>query len=168
MENNKCGCECEDTESMEKSVKDNSNETKEGKPTEDNECNCGCEDEGSVDKLEEGECGCEEECMTESSKDEPEESTGCGCGCGAAEYVDVDKSLIANPDEPKFMVDDNFIKEFENYAYSIGIKSIGYTQVTPELLINDKFIQYPYAIVLTMEMDKEIIDRSRPRSTKTE
>ncbi len=31
-------------------------------------------------------------------------------------------------------------------------------KITPDLLIRDKFIQYSNAIVLTMEMDKEIIE----------
>ncbi len=52
------------------------------------------------------------------------------------------------------------LREFENYAHSLGINSIGYTQLTPDLLIKDKFIQYPFTIVLTMEMGKELIETS--------
>jgi ferredoxin len=144
MENNKKGC-CEEVEYKEKPIKDNAccGNTEESpinnpnKPESD-DCGCGCED-------------------TEDNLD-LEEETGCGCGCGASEYVDVDQSLIDNPDKPKVIADDNFIKEFEKYAHSIGIKSIGYTQVTPDVLIADKFIQYPNTIVLTMEMSKELIE----------
>ncbi len=69
-----------------------------------------------------------------------------------------DESLIDNPKKPEFIANDDFINEFENYAHSIGIKDIGYAQITPDLLIRDKFIQYTNAIVLTMEMGKEIIE----------
>ena len=79
-----------------------------------------------------------------------------GCGCGGADFPD--ESLINNPKKPEFIANDDFINEFQNYTHSIGIKDIGYAQITPDLLIRDKFIQYPNAIVLTMEMDKEIIE----------
>lgn len=81
------------------------------------------------------------------------ESGGCGCGCD--KYPDT--SLLDNPDRPEFMASSNFIEEFERYAHSLGIKSIGYTRLTPELMIKDKFIQYTNAIVLTMEMDEKIL-----------
>jgi ferredoxin len=79
-----------------------------------------------------------------------------GCGCGAIDYPDL--SRVENPNKPKFTAADEFIKEFENYAHSLGISSIGYTLVTPELLIKDKFIQYPFTIVLAIEMGKDIIE----------
>jgi ferredoxin len=107
-----------------------------------------CETQSSEESKEIG-------CCESESADEPEDDGGCGCGCGK-EYSD--ESLIDNPDKPKFLADDDFIEEFENYAHSIGIKNVGYAQITPELLISDKFIQYPNAIVLTMEMSKEIIE----------
>ncbi len=110
--------------------------------------------------MENKKCGCEEN--IESFKDEPGENNECGaedndgCGCGSIDHLD--ESLICNPDKPKFIAAADFIKKFEKYAHSIGIKNIGYVQITPELLIRDKFIQYPNAIVLTMEMGKEIIE----------
>lgn len=126
---------------------------------------CGCEDTKYDDKsIKENKCGCEEETSAKPEENEPccgsddtdiEEDAGCGCGCGSVEYPD--QSTIENPDKPEFIADDKFIKEFEDYAHSIGIKAIGYTQLTPEFLIREKFIQYPNAIVLTMEMGKELI-----------
>jgi len=77
------------------------------------------------------------------------------CGCDYNEYPDT--SLLANPDKPEFMASLNF-EEFERYAYSLGIKRIRYTLMAPELMITDKFIQYPNVIVLTMEMDEKIIE----------
>jgi len=170
MEDNKCGCE--DVECMDESVKDNPNETKENKPNEDNECGCG--DTEYIEKSDKGPngdnngcgCGCEEkegyeleennECRCEKeSSDASEGDDGCGCGCGSVEYPD--QSAIGNPEKPKFIADDKSINEFEKYAHSMGIKAVGYTQLTPELLIKDKFIQYSNVIVLTMEMSKELI-----------
>lgn len=89
---------------------------------------------------------------------------GCGfedtednkCGCGYNEYADA--SLLDNPDRPEFIASSNFIEEFEKYAHSLGVKSTGYARLAPELMIKDKFIQYPNAIVLTMEMDEKILE----------
>ncbi|MEN4006610.1 MAG: hypothetical protein PQ964_04570 [Methanobacteriaceae archaeon] len=87
---------------------------------------------------------------------EYEDTEDSGFSCGYNEYPDT--SLLDNPDKPEFMVSSNFIEEFEKYAYSLGIKSIGYTLMAPELMIKDKFIQYPNTIVLTMEIDEKIIE----------
>jgi len=92
------------------------------------------------------------------------EDNNCGCedtedsmfGCGCDEYPDT--SLLDNPDKPEFMASPHFIEGFERYAYLMGIKSIGYTRLAPELMIKDKFIQYPDVIVLTMEIDEKIIE----------
>ncbi len=122
------------------------------------EDSCGSEDAKSIDKREGTEdcscgygdtpedevCGCEE-------VDEPEDM-----GCEGIEHTD--ESHISNPDKPKDIAEGEFIKEFEKYAHSLGIKSIGYTLLTPDMMIEDKYIQYPNAIVLTMEMDKKIIN----------
>jgi len=102
---------------------------------------------------ENNECMCEAEAVDKSPIDNPEDK---GCGCGSIDFPD--ESIIDNPNQPKFIAADDFINEFENYAHSIGIKDIGYALITPELLIRDKFIQYPNAIVLTMEMGKKIIE----------
>lgn len=137
MENNEKGC-CEEVEYREEPVKDNSNIK---------EKECGYEEE-ALAKPEDNEpcCGSED---TEDNMDSKEEAAGCGCGCGASEYVDVDESLVDNPEKPKVIAEDDFFGKFESYAHSIGIKAIGYTQLTPDLLIKDKFVQYPNTIVLT-------------------
>lgn len=85
-----------------------------------------------------------------------EEKNECSCSCGGLEYTDL--SQIHNPTQPKYIANTNFIQEFENYARSLGIKNLGYTQVTPELLIGDKFIQFTPSVVLIMEMSKEIME----------
>jgi epoxyqueuosine reductase QueG len=134
MENNKCGCE--DTK-MDKKVEEKLKE---------DECGCGCEEENIEAPEEDAGCGCGSE--TKANEDS-------GCGCGAIDYPDL--SRVENPDKPKIIADEEFMQKFEDYAHSLGIKSIGYTLLTHDLLIKDKFIQYPNTIVLTMEMDEKII-----------
>lgn len=148
MENNKCGCE--DTK-QDKEIEE--------KIKEDNDCGC---NEIIEEPEEDSNCGCE------TGPKESQEDAGCGCGtenteaqedkgcCGAIELPDL--SRVENPDNPKFMAERDFIKEFEGYAHSLGISSVGYTQLTPDLLIKDKFVQYPFTIVLTVEMGKDIIE----------
>ncbi len=97
-------------------------------------------------------CGCGSESVDELLKNPPEENES-ECGCGSRIF---DESIINNPNEPKIIVEDDFINKFENYAHSIGIISIGYTQVPLELINTGKVINYSNAIVLTMEMDKKI------------
>ncbi len=146
MENEKCCCG-ETLEIIKKSDKD--------EPEESKEVGC-CEsvDESLIDEQEvDNGCGCDSSGNELSQT--PKESDGCGCGCGDEHP---DQSLVENPDKPEFIAADEFIKEFEKYAHSLGIKAIGYTQLTPELLIQNKFIQYPNAIVLTMEMSKELVE----------
>lgn len=131
MEENKCGCE---------DLKQNKVITE-----ENNECGC---DEKPIETSEEDDgCGCQTE-DTEATKDK-------GC-CGAVDLPDL--SRVENPGKPSFIVDDDFIKEIEDYAHSVGINSIGYTQLTPDLMIMDTFVPYPFTIVLTMEMNKEILE----------
>lgn len=113
--------------------------------------NCGDTEYNNESKQENDNCGCGCE-ETEVNEDLAEENSGCGC----EEYPDT--SLVDNPDKPEFMASNDFIEEFENFAQSEGVKSIGYTQLTPELLIKDKFIQYTHAIVLTMELNKTITE----------
>lgn len=99
-------------------------------------------------------CNCGSKSTKESLENKKEDSNECDCG--GTDYPD--ESRIKNPKKPKFIADPDFINDFENYAHTICIKDIGYTLITSDMLIEDKFIQYPNAIVLTMEMDKEIIE----------
>jgi hypothetical protein len=175
MNDNKCGCE---DDKLDKEIKEN---------VKDNGCGCGCDDEPlaeTQDEPEDCDCGCGDESTLknqntskeveeggcgEETAQEHEEDNGCGCGavstesqeneggcCGSIELPDL--SRVENPDKPKFIADNKFIKELEDYAHSLGINSVGYTQMTPDLMIKDKFIQYPFTIVFTMEMSDEIIE----------
>ncbi len=126
---------------------------------EKEKCGCGCENTEYIEELltdepkESKEYGCGE--TVDETPENPQEEIE-ECGCGSAEYPDT--SLIANPAIPKFTADEEFFNEFENYAHSLGFKSIGYTQITPDLLTKDEFMPYTNTIVLTIKMDKEIIE----------
>lgn len=157
MDDNKCGCE-----------NDKLNEEAKEKPEEEDKCCCDV-DESPVqtqDGTEDDDCGCRCEESTVNSRYASQEVKDCGCeiieddgcGCGTIEYPDT--STVNNPTHPKVIADDDFFKEFENYAHSLGFKSIGYTLLAPDLLIKDKFMQYTNTIVLTIEMDKEILETS--------
>lgn len=124
------------------------------------ECGCGgsAEPTKSLEDLpekadEDSGCGCGP--VSESLEDNLDKSQNdSGCGCGG-DYVD--ESVKNNSDNPKTIADEVFMEKLENYAHSIGIKSIGYTKVSPELINEDKSILFPNAIVLTMEMDNNLI-----------
>lgn len=134
MENNKCGCEDikQDKEIKEKLKED---------------AGCGCGEETIEEPEEDAGCGC--------GSGNTEASLDSGCGCGPVDIPDL--SRVENPHNPKIIADEEFMQKFEDYAHSLGIISIGYTLFTPDLLIKNKFIQYPNTIVLTMEMGEEII-----------
>jgi epoxyqueuosine reductase len=174
MVDNKYGCE-----------DNNLDKKNEKKVREDNGCGCDESPAGNQDKPENCDCGCEDKSILNNPHDSKEveycgcgtikddkhleEDNGCGCGtesteaqeddgccCGAVELPDLSREK--NPDKPKFIADNDFMQEFEDYAHSLGISSVEYTQMTPDLMINDKFIQYPFTIVLTVEMGMDIIE----------
>ena len=68
------------------------------------------------------------------------------------------KALYRNISNVKTAVTPEFLKEFEGYAHSLGIVSIGYTDLEPSYVFKGNSGLMPHAIVLTMEMDKEALD----------
>lgn len=78
------------------------------------------------------------------------------------------KSLKNNPTIPKTIASDDFIKGLENYAKSMGIKSIGYAKVLPEVIFKDKAVLYENAIVLTKEINENSVDNELPGKTTTD
>lgn len=131
-------------------------------------CGCGSEktseyvDEPPKDEPKE-DVGCCGGTVDEQNEENLDENDECECECGGEHP---DESQVENPDKPEFMADDEFMKKFEKYGHSLGIKAIGYTQLTPELLIQNKFVQYPNAIVLTMEMSDELIKTAPGNKTQ--
>ena len=78
------------------------------------------------------------------------------------------KSLENNPVIPKTAASDDFIKEFENYAKSMGIVSVGYAKILPELIFKDNAVLYENVIVVTKEIDKNQVDNELPRKAETD
>ncbi|WP_113671785.1 4Fe-4S dicluster domain-containing protein [Vallitalea guaymasensis] len=66
-------------------------------------------------------------------------------------------SIVKNPRLGKTVIAPSDIKKLESYIKSIGINSVGYTKVNPDLIFKDKSILYENAIVITMEMKKASI-----------
>lgn len=142
-EQSRCGC---DEETIETPIK---------------RSECGCDEESIETHDEDCECGCseetlethEEDCGCGAETNEAQEEGGC---CGAVDLPDL--SRVENPTDPKFIAEEDFLKELEAYAHSLGITGVGYTLLTKDLLLKDRFVQYPFTIVLTMEMDNKILE----------
>ena len=64
-------------------------------------------------------------------------------------------------------IDDVFLNQFRTYARSIGISSIGYTEVPRNYIFKNYAILYPYAIVLSMEMNKDQLNKAPSKDTGT-
>lgn len=78
------------------------------------------------------------------------------------------ESLKNNPIKPKTTASDNFIQKFEELAKSMGITSIGYTRISPELIFKDTAVLYENTIVLTKEINKNQVDNELPGKSVTD
>jgi ferredoxin len=63
--------------------------------------------------------------------------------------------LKKNPKNPKREMNQDDLKELEEYTKSIDISGIGFTKVPPKLIFEDKAIAYDNAIILAMNMDND-------------
>ncbi len=86
---------------------------------------------------------------------------------GSIKGVQKALKLSEKIDSGKDEIDDVFLQQFERYAKSIGISSIGYTEVPRDYIFNNCAILYPYAIVLSMEMDKVQLNNAPSKETGT-
>ncbi len=68
------------------------------------------------------------------------------------------QSLKDNPERPGTSAPPEFIDEFESMAQSSGIVAVGYTRVPLELIFKDKAVLYEHAIVLTKEIDEDLVN----------
>ncbi|MBD3404791.1 MAG: hypothetical protein GF411_01490 [Candidatus Lokiarchaeota archaeon] len=74
-------------------------------------------------------------------------------------------SLEENPMNPKISITSEEVTKLEEYAQGQGVSSLGYVKL-PQNLIFQKFgVIYENAIILTMEMSKEKIDKAPSQST---
>ncbi len=63
-------------------------------------------------------------------------------------------------------INENLLKNFENKAKKLNIKSIGYTKINLEKINREKSFKYSNAIVLTIEINEEIINKSPGKKAK--
>jgi NAD-dependent dihydropyrimidine dehydrogenase PreA subunit len=70
------------------------------------------------------------------------------------------RSIRDNPYLGKKQIEALTLRELEDYAQSLGITDIGYTNVNPRYIFNGFQILFPNAIVFTMEMDQEKIHQA--------
>lgn len=68
------------------------------------------------------------------------------------------KSLKENPSQPKTKIDDKLLRELEEYVFSLGASSIGYTKLPSQWVFQNKAALHPNVIVLSMRMDREAIN----------
>ena len=68
-------------------------------------------------------------------------------------YRDVKKNKLSD----KIRIENDYLKEIEDYALSIGCSQIGYTKVENWMIFKGKSVLFPNAIVVTMEMNKKEI-----------
>ncbi|MCG2829129.1 4Fe-4S binding protein [Methanothermobacter sp. K4] len=78
----------------------------------------------------------------------------CSCNCGFLEYPD--ECRVPEPENPSENADDEFIARLEEYARSLGIRNIGYTRLTPDVILAGD-PPYMNAVVLTVEMDDDAV-----------
>lgn len=70
------------------------------------------------------------------------------------------KNITNNPHTGKRTIDAETLREMEKYAKELGISTLGYTKVNPNFIFQDFEILYDNALMLTMEMKKELIDNN--------
>jgi NAD-dependent dihydropyrimidine dehydrogenase PreA subunit len=68
------------------------------------------------------------------------------------------KSLNENPARPKTHISEGMLREMEAVIYSLGACSIGYTRLPAGWVFKNKAALHPNAIVLTMKMDRDLIN----------
>ncbi|MHA2406183.1 MAG: 4Fe-4S binding protein [Candidatus Hermodarchaeia archaeon] len=70
------------------------------------------------------------------------------------------RSLARNPSVPHKVVSEEFLQELETFAKSLGVSHVGFAKIGPKHVFQDMAVLYDNAIVLAMEMDKDLIDKA--------
>ncbi len=78
------------------------------------------------------------------------------------------KDLEDNPTKPKTEISPNDLVELKEFAKSLDVDSIGFTEIEPIHVFQDKAVQHNKAIVLTMEMVWERISLAPSEETHFE
>jgi ferredoxin len=78
------------------------------------------------------------------------------------------KNITQNPKTGIKSIDAQTLQELESFAKELGVSSIGYTKVNPNFIFKDFEILYDSAMMLTMEMNKQLIDTSPSQACNQE
>jgi ferredoxin len=70
------------------------------------------------------------------------------------------KGVRDNPHTGKRTMDPQTLKELEEFTFALGISKIGYTQVNPDHIFDGFEILCDMAMVLALEMDRELVKTS--------
>lgn len=76
------------------------------------------------------------------------------------------KAIGKGPAAPKEAIDANGLKAFEDYARSLGISKIGYTEMPRELIFTGRSVAYAHAIVMVLEIPKGPVDAAPGDATQ--
>ncbi|NHJ33760.1 MAG: epoxyqueuosine reductase [Asgard group archaeon] len=68
--------------------------------------------------------------------------------------------LKKNPINPRKSIEKKELEELEEFAKTVKVSSIGFTKVPRRLVFKDKAVAYENAIVITMNMDNDVISTS--------
>ena len=75
------------------------------------------------------------------------------------------KNLKNNPKDPLTEITQDGLRELEEYAKSIGVDKIGYTKLTPELILENQELLYDNMIIIIKEMDKDLMELAPHKKT---
>lgn len=78
------------------------------------------------------------------------------------------RSIKKNPYLDKKKIKESILEELEEYAKSMGVSHIGYAKVNPDFIFKNQKILFPNAIVLTMEMKKDAINKAPSHTAQKE
>lgn len=78
------------------------------------------------------------------------------------------KSIKNNPYTGNKTITPEVLNELDNYAKSLGISTIGYTQVNETQMFKDSIVIFRNAIVFNMEMKKSEIEQAPSKRTNIE
>jgi ferredoxin len=74
-------------------------------------------------------------------------------------------SVDQNPTDPRTRITNDLLQEFNEYAKSLGVSSLGYAKLPRKWIFQNKAVLHDNAIVLSMEMDKELIEHAPSSET---
>ena len=77
------------------------------------------------------------------------------------------KSIKENPSSPRKIIDNETLSQLEEYAKSLGVCSIGYTKLPRHLIFKERGVLHDNAIVLALEMDKDLMELAPTKKTQT-